>query len=593
MAGVHRGAALPDRMVPTAMSTPAAFHEEWFCEQSCEAVAELVRGVEGVPGAIIEIGAWEGRSTVAIANAAWPRRIESCDTWQGSGHEISEAIAAERDVFTQWQANILAHTKHNVTAHRMDWRDFVPTIKGKIAFCFIDAKHSYDDVFENLRAIIPKLSPGAIVCGDDMHHGPVQDAVFDMFGTDDVYVNASLWIWQAPDNGADMDAVRLRAIDMALAPTEHERLVDLDRVNRLWMSYVREVSEASHAAAPGTVAYLYRLCDYLKPSSILDLGSGLSSAVFRKWATERRADCEIMTFDTNQEWLDKTSAFLTANELPTDGLYLWDGWISGKFDLVFHDLAGGETRETVAPLAAAAVADGGVILFDDAQHADHLAAFERAATDNGIELYSLAKWTSDAIERFALIGFKNGADVPVNLGAEYERLCTTESDIFLHLPRLATVASKSQHVIELGARSGVSTVAFLHGLELSGGWLTSVDISPQPAIGEHDRWRFIQGDDTDPAVMEQVHGDCDVLFIDTSHAYEHTLWELRNWGPKVRQGGLIVCHDTELQRPWDPPCPETDPDFPVKSAIEVYCAETGYRFVNFPECWGLGIIEVR
>ena len=57
----------------------------------------------------------------------------------------------------------------------------------------------------------------------------VQDAVFDMFGTDDVYANASLWIWRVPDNGADMDAVRLRAIDMALAPTEHERLVDLDQ----------------------------------------------------------------------------------------------------------------------------------------------------------------------------------------------------------------------------------------------------------------------------------------------------------------------------------------------------------------------------
>jgi cephalosporin hydroxylase len=84
-----------------------------------------------------------------------------------------------------------------------------------------------------------------------------------------------------------------------------------------------------------------------------------------------------------------------------------------------------------------------------------------------------------------------------------------------------------------------------------------------------------------------------VLFIDTSHAYEHTLWELENWSSKVRPGGVIVCHDTELERPWDPPCPETDPDFPVASAIDKFCADHGLRWLNIPGCWGLGIIKLE
>jgi len=573
--------------------TVAAFHEEWFHTASQDAVADLVRQVADIPGAIVEIGAWEGRSTCAIANAAWPRIVDTCDTWDGSNHEISEAIAKTRDVYGQWTANVAEHTKGNVVAHRMDWRDYVPTIDGPVAFCFIDAGHSYREVFDNVAAIIPMLAPGAILCGDDAHHGPVRDAIIDLFDITDVTITASLWVWRMPDTAAAADVARLRARDLRLAPTDHEFAVDLDKIHRVWASYVSSVSVPGHAAGPGAVAYLYRLCDYLRPASILDLGSGLSSVVFRKWATERGVDCAITSVDTDAEWLEKTRTFLKDDELPTDGLNLWPIDIEPEaFDLVFHDLAGGELRSQVAPIAAAAVKRGGCIVFDDAQHAGHLSAYESASKSHGIELYSLAKWTFDAIERWAVIGFRDGDPVVDDLAELHAVNCSTPSDINQHLPMLATMGSNAQHVVELGARSGLSTVAWLMGLRKSGGRLTSVDISPAPQIGTQANWEHIQGDDTDADVMARVDG-CDILFIDTSHHFEHTLWELRNWSGKVRDGGIIVCHDTELERPWDPPCPETDPDFPVRAAIEQFCAETGYRWINVPGCWGLGIIEVR
>jgi predicted O-methyltransferase YrrM len=297
-----------------------------------------------------------------------------------------------------------------------------------------------------------------------------------------------------------------------------------------------------------------------------------------------------VSVDTDADWLNKTGEFLTDNHLPTDGLTLWPlEFDAGSFDLVFHDMANGALRERVAPLAAAAVKPGGCIVYDDAQHDGHLASFESAAAANNITLYSLAWLTLDVIGRWSIIGFKDATMSP--LAELHATNCATPSDINEHLPTLATIATHADHVVELGARSGLSTAAWLVGLAKSGGRLTSVDISPAPDIGTHDNWRHIQGDDTDPAVMAQVDG-CDVLFIDTSHAYEHTLWELRNWSAKVRPGGIIVCHDTELQRPWDPPCPETDPDFPVATAIKEFCAERGYKWINRPGCWGLGIIEV-
>jgi predicted O-methyltransferase YrrM len=332
----------------------------------------------------------------------------------------------------------------------------------------------------------------------------------------------------------------------------------------------------------------------VQPKRILDLGSGLSSAVFRKWAAERDVNCDIVSVDTDAAWLDKTREFLKVNELSTDGLTTWPIRVEPEsFDLVFHDLAGGGLREQVAPIAAAAVRRGGVVVFDDAQHDGHLTAYEEASTAYGIELYSLAKWTFDAIERWAVIGFKDGEPLIGTSLAELHTVnCSTPSDINEHLPKLKALAEHADHVVELGARTGLSTVAWLMGLRKSGGRLTSVDLSPAPDIGEHDNWHHIQGDDTAADVMAQVD-ECDVLFIDTSHAYEHTLWELRNWSAKVKPGGLIVCHDTELQRPWDPPCPPTDPDFPVASAINEFCAETGYRWMNFPGCWGLGIIKLE
>lgn len=175
---------------------------------------------------------------------------------------------------------------------------------------------------------------------------------------------------------------------------------------------------------------------------------------------------------------------------------------------------------------------------------------------------------------------------------EYERLCETPSDIYLHLPKFveAVHTYNAQHVIELGTRTGVSTVAWLYALEQTGGHLTSVDIDSKPPIGDHPHWLFIQGDDMNPEISSRLE-PADIVFIDTSHHYEHTLRELHTYRWLVKPGGLIMCHDTELPVPEG--APRTDPRFPVKRAIEAFIDETGFDWFNVPECWGLGIIEVK
>jgi predicted O-methyltransferase YrrM len=178
------------------VAVPMNFTEEWFCQQSQDVLAGLVRSVADVPGLLLEIGAWEGRSTVAMANAAHPRMVHTVDTWAGSPGEVSATLAAGRDVFATWSANVAALTGGNVVAHRMGWREFVPTITEPIALAFIDAEHTYTEVRDNVTALLPHMAPGGIMCGDDWHHPPVREAVLEAFPDADVH--ATLWIWTKP-----------------------------------------------------------------------------------------------------------------------------------------------------------------------------------------------------------------------------------------------------------------------------------------------------------------------------------------------------------------------------------------------------------
>lgn len=177
----------------------------------------------------------------------------------------------------------------------------------------------------------------------------------------------------------------------------------------------------------------------------------------------------------------------------------------------------------------------------------------------------------------------------MNSLAEYVFRCQQNSDIAQHLPRLHQEASRPDCVvIELGVRSGNSTVAFLAAVEAFGGIVHSVDIN-QPGIPwwHHPQWFFHQGDDLN---LAGELPDCDVLFIDTSHWYEHTRRELDVFVPKVRPGGVVLLHDTELESPAG--APSGDPPFPVRAAVDGYVTEHGLNVEYVTGCYGLGVIHI-
>lgn len=178
----------------------------------------------------------------------------------------------------------------------------------------------------------------------------------------------------------------------------------------------------------------------------------------------------------------------------------------------------------------------------------------------------------------------------MTLREHYEQLCRTPSDIVGHLPRFVDLVTvlNAQHVIELGSRSGVSTVAWLYALAGTGGRLTSIDLDVAPDIGAHEHWTHIQGDDLNPEIIANLE-PAEIVFIDTSHLYEHTVQELNIYRWLVKPGGVLVLHDTMLPTPEGAPA---RPLYPVRKAVEEFVQEQGYEWHNFPDSWGLAVIKV-
>lgn len=175
----------------------------------------------------------------------------------------------------------------------------------------------------------------------------------------------------------------------------------------------------------------------------------------------------------------------------------------------------------------------------------------------------------------------------------FVRRCDEPSDISEHVAYFAEtcVELDAKKVIELGVRTGVSTAGWLYGLEQTDGHLWSVDPDDR-AVGTlpSDRWTFIHGADLDETVIAQLPEQVDVVFIDTTHHYRQTINELAAYVPRVRPGGRVLLHDTELQWP-DDHHPE-DPPYPVKAAITTFCDVNGLAWSNRPFCYGLGCIQI-
>lgn len=141
------------------------------------------------------------------------------------------------------------------------------------------------------------------------------------------------------------------------------------------------------------------------------------------------------------------------------------------------------------------------------------------------------------------------------LDSLYVNLKKEKSDINEHLENLKDLASECDVVIEFGVRWMVSIVA----LTISGcKALYSYDIS-NPANFDGNRFNQLKDyckrfnvdfsfNQTDVLKLETIP-ECDMLFLDTFHAYRQLKCELFLFSNKVKK--YIVMHDTTTYSDYD------------------------------------------
>jgi len=157
----------------------------WFSEYGKDALREYVNLTNHLSGAIVEVGCWEGNSTIALTNAAFPETVHCIDHWQGvvgGGDDMTKQILAERDVYADFLANMDELTHRNYEVHKADWRDVFATWAQPIKLLHIDGSHTYEEVRDNILAALPHLVTGGIIAFDDSGYGPVNDAIKDTLG---------------------------------------------------------------------------------------------------------------------------------------------------------------------------------------------------------------------------------------------------------------------------------------------------------------------------------------------------------------------------------------------------------------------------
>ena len=147
------------------------FHEQWYLETELAMLEAATKFVKPLIGAVMEIGCWEGRSAVVIANACYPEVLLAVDTWAGSESEHPDhetvRIARVRDVFAAFRENMQRATSGNFECHCLEAIAFLKGWSAPIKFCHIDAAHDYDAARETIELLLARRTPGAVLFGDD------------------------------------------------------------------------------------------------------------------------------------------------------------------------------------------------------------------------------------------------------------------------------------------------------------------------------------------------------------------------------------------------------------------------------------------
>jgi len=124
------------------------------------------------------------------------------------------------------------------------------------------------------------------------------------------------------------------------------------------------------------------------------------------------------------------------------------------------------------------------------------------------------------------------------------------TDLWVYQEILTEVRPKV--VLETGTFKGGSALFFATVLDaLGGGRVISVDLEAADSRPQHPRVTYLEGSSVAPDLLERVSeeiGDARpvVVILDSDHARDHVLAELRAYADLVEPGGYLIVEDTNV-----------------------------------------------
>ena len=132
-------------------------------------------------------------------------------------------------------------------------------------------------------------------------------------------------------------------------------------------------------------------------------------------------------------------------------------------------------------------------------------------------------------------------------------------------------------IVECGIAMGGTTLFLADCLELLGrGEIVGVDARldwVDAGVRAHPRVRLLEGNSTDPAIVDQVRvlvaGRRAMVVLDSDHWVSHVLAELRAYADMVTTGCYLICEDGNLDRADQPVIPGyVGPSTAVRAFLE-------------------------
>ena len=169
--------------------------------------------------------------------------------------------------------------------------------------------------------------------------------------------------------------------------------------------YVKEVSQPEWAVSIQLAAFLWHVSRVIEPAHILELGSGFTSYVLRRYR-EEHGGATVLSVDNNEEWLGKTAKFIRDLGSRDDGLILLDDLneiaVEREYDLVFNDVLG-TLRADMMAAAMRYRSPEGIVVVDDTNREPDRWSVMKCARRDGLKVYDLRPWTIDFYGRWALM----------------------------------------------------------------------------------------------------------------------------------------------------------------------------------------------